>query len=162
MSNYHEGRLFLESGDYKTAQTCFQAGACLGDPRCLYGLLAVAAATGEPVTVHIDRLKMVIDCLLSMAEEKDPDACFIVGRCYETGSALEQNIHAAMKYYTQAAGLGNVDAMYNLGCMYMLFGDGGAKIALDYFRQAADKGCREAKLAMNHYTQAVEMECKNG
>lgn len=74
---------------------------------------------------------------------------FIVARCYETGSAVCLNLHLATEYYTRAANLGNSDAMYNLGCIYMNFVKNEDK-ALSCFRQAAEKGCQDAQKALKH------------
>ena len=61
------------------------------------------------------------------------------------------DISLAMKYYTLAAGKGHLDAMYNLGCLYIRLGESGSSIAKDYFESAANQGHHHAQLALGHY-----------
>ena len=155
MSMYQEGRRFLDQQNFASAKKCFLEGTEAGDPKCAYGLVAAAAAAGEDCSPCLPGLKAVLPQLEAMAENRDGEACFIIARCYETGSAVEQDIPAAMKYYTRAAGQGNTDAMFNLGCIYMNLGPGGVKIAVDYFEQAAQMGNTDAQMALKHYHQTV-------
>ena len=158
MTQYRRGRAHLDQQEFAAAQICFRTGLQAGDPKCAYGLLAAAAGSGEKLETYWKGLEEALPALETLAQEGDSEACFIIGRCYETGSVFQQDIHSAMKYYTKAASVGNADAMYNLGCIYMGFGPGGVRIALDYFQQAAEKGCSEAKAALQHYEQTQKQE----
>ena len=102
---------------------------------------------------YLDGLKKALPELERLAGSRDPDACFIIGRCYETGSIYEPDIRLAMKFYTRAAGMGNTDAMFNLGCIYMKLIPGGEQIALDYFQRAVERGCVDAKNALKYYEE---------
>ena len=147
MNEYKKGREHLEKKAFSAAKECFLTGADQ-DPKCVYGLVAASAAAGESFGQELKRLEDVLPELMRLAESKDAEACFAVARCYETGTVLERDIPAAMKYYTRAAALEHPDAMFNLGCIYMMLGDG--KIAQSYFKQAASLGCVEAVQALRH------------
>ncbi len=147
MEYYMQGKAALDAEQYDEAESLFRAGAVQADVRCYYGLLAVSAMQGRDCREEMEQMKRVWDRLVKMAEEKDPDACFILGRCYETGSAVDADIQEAMRYYTRAAGRGNLDAMFNLGCIYIRMGRGGRAIAGDYFREAAERGHSSAREA---------------
>ncbi len=138
MDYYRQGKDLLDQEAFQEAETAFRAGEAQGDVRCRYGLLAAAAMQGRDSTGEIQGLKQVWPRLEAM--DQDPEGCFILGRCYETGSAVVQDISLAMKFYTRAAGKGHLDAMFNLGCIYMQMGPGSKKLAQDYFRQAAEQG----------------------
>ena len=158
MTQYQMGRAYLDKQAFAAAQNCFREGLQAGDPKCAYGLLAVAAGSGEALEAYWKGLEKALPGIEMLAQEGDPDACFVLGRCYEMGGIFQQDIHSAMKYYTKAAVSGHADAMYNLGCIYMGMGPGGVGIALDYFRTAAEKGCCEAKDALQHYEQTQKQE----
>ncbi len=147
MDEYKEGRKCLDEHDIAAARRYFQAGTDKKDPRCIYGLFAVSSIVNIDVANHLEKLKAAFPLLVALAKGGNSDACFIVARCYETGSAVCLNLHLAMEYYTRAANLGNPDAMYNLGCIYMNFGKNEDK-ALSCFRQAAENGCEDAKKAI--------------
>ena len=153
-SNYLQGRTFLEQNNPSAAQVCFQSGADLGDPKCIYGLVAVAATTGVLTSSLLAELESTIPALMALAQDGDAEACFIVARCSQTGSGMPQDPVMAVAYYIRAASLGDRDAMFNLGCFYMQQGPEGETSAVDWFQKAADAGCPEAKSALEHYYQA--------
>lgn len=150
-TNYHHGRALLEENNLSAAKACFQAGADKGDPKCVYGLLAVAATQGENLETAKKQLEGVMGQLTDMAQRADSDACFIVGRCYETGCGVPQDMITAVAYYSRAASLGNADAMFNMGCFYMHQGCEGEKLAVQCFQKAADGGHPDASRALEHY-----------
>lgn len=153
MDHYYLGKAYLDNSAYRKANDHFVLGWESGDLRCAYGLLAIAATIGDDLTESVERLKKVFPDLEKQANQHDREACFILGRCYETGSAVLKDIPTAMKYYTQAATQNHLDAMFNLGCIYMSLGTGGERIAADYFEQAAQLGHQRSQLALNHYRQ---------
>lgn len=155
MNYYHQGKALLDAGSIKEAAYLFAQGLTDHDPHCAYGLLAATAMQGEDCSAAIAQLGKVWPQLQALANDGESDACFILGRCYETGSCVEPDIHEAMRCYTQAAAKGNLDAMFNLGCIYIQFGGSGTLIARDYFQSAAEQGHCHAQLALSHY-YAVE------
>lgn len=151
MNLYCQGKALLDSGNIDEAMRAFIQGQEAGQIYCAYGLLAATAMGGGDCTAAIVQLRSVLPQLLRMADDGDVDACFIIGRCYETGCAAVPDIQEAMRYYTRAAAKGNLDAMFNLGCIYIRFGGSGALIVRDYFHAAAGQGHRYAQLALSHY-----------
>lgn len=150
MDHYKTGKRQLSAGDAVAAKASFEAGSMQGDIRCIYGLLAVAAVTHSNASVPLERLYETMPQIMQKADGGDSDCCFILGRCFETGSAVKQDMPSAIKYYTKAAELGDADAMFNLGCIYIRMGEVGRNIARDYYKSAAHLGCDDAKRALEH------------
>lgn len=148
MEHYKKGKALLDAFALQDARETFQEGLQGGDIRCAYGLLAAAAMAGESMDEPLARMEKLIGEIRGEADRGDADCCFILARCYETGSAVQQDIPLAMKYYTKAARHGNADAMYNLGCIYISMGKGGRTLARDYFAEAAQAGCVQAEAAL--------------
>lgn len=154
MDHYKAGRECLSRHAPEEARACFQQGIDAGDPKCAYGMVALAATAGENMHAPMARLRQIFPQLQEAADQADTDACFITARCFETGSGTAQDIHAAMKYYTRAAMKGHADAAFNLGCIYMNMGPGGEPLALDFFRQSAENGCADAQFALGYYCES--------
>lgn len=155
MDYYKLGRKSLDVQNLSGAQTLFRAGLAEGDPRCAYGLVAFSAMSGEPMEQPLEKLQKSLPAIQSLAEHGDADACFILGRCHETGSVSPQSLPDTIRWYLQAASLGHADAMFNLGCIYMTLGPEAEQLALDQFRRAADNGSREAALALEHHRRSL-------
>ena len=151
MDYYKLGRQNLDAQNLSTADDLFLTGFAQGDLRCAYGLVALAAISGKPMEQPLEKLRESLPVIESLAEHGDAEACFILGRCHETGSAAPQSLPDTIRWYLQAASLGHADAMFNLGCIYMTLGPEARQLALDQFRQAADHGSQNAKLALAHY-----------
>lgn len=150
MEHYKTGKRQLSAGDAVAAKASFEAGSMQGDIRCIYGLLAVAAVCHSDISAPLERLYEVMPQITQKANDGERDYCFILGRCFETGSAVKQDMPLAIKYYTTAAELGDADAMFNLGCIYIRMGEVGRNIARDYFKSAANLGCDDARRALEH------------
>lgn len=151
MDHYKSGRECLARNAIEEARAVFLQGISLGDAKCAYGMVALAATAGEDLAAPIAQLQQVFPQLQEAAESADPEACFMVARCYETGSCVAQDIPAAMKYYTRAAMKGHADAAFNLGCIYMNMGPGGETLGLDFFGRSAEAGCADAQFALGYY-----------
>jgi len=151
MNYYLMGRKKLDENDFSLAESAFRDGMVAGDSRCAYGLVALAARKGEPLEDALKVLEDRLSEIRDMAENQDGEACFILGRCYETGSALSRSIPDAIVWYTRASGFGNADAMFNLGCIYMELDPDAKLLAVEQFRRAAECGCMEAKAALEFY-----------
>ena len=151
MEYYRTGRSFLDGRDWTAARNWFQAGLEHGDHRCAYGLTALAAMTGEPTAEGLGKLAEVLPEIQTMAERGDADAAFILGRCHETGCAMTRSVPEAITWYLRADSLGNVDAMFNLGCVYLSLGPEAEGLALTQFRRAAEHGSADAQRALEHH-----------
>lgn len=76
------------------------------------------------------------------AAETFAPAAFVLGRIYDVGNYVPQDLQKAAEYYLKAANLGDSLAMYNLGTMY-LNGEGVDKNTdkgIYYLKKAAEKG----------------------
>lgn len=155
MDDYRKGRILLEQGELAAAREVFQKGI-KNDPKCYYGLLVVAIKDRQDPAAAAEQLHKAVPILQEMASNADAEACFILGRCSETGIAMLQDIPEAMVWYTRAAGLGCADAMFNLGCIYISHGS--EDVAVQYFERAARLGCIEAQKAAEHYFQTKQKE----
>ena len=147
---YTYAKKMLDQGFIKAAEEAFKNGVQNGDVKCFYGLVAVAAITGTDMESPIDKLRCVLPDIMKSCVNNDPDACFIIGRCYELGLGVAPNLCSAMYYYEKAATMGSPDAMYNMGCIYMSSAPCGVEMALSWFHKAADCGLPNAYRALSH------------
>ena len=74
-------------------------------------------------------------------------ALFYLGLFYNNGYYAKKDIEQAIKYYQQAADLGNETAMFNLGILYFHGNDvtKDDKIAFDYFYDSSEKNYPRAQ-----------------
>ncbi len=152
MNHYTHGRQFLQQEQYPEAEAAFSAGRAEGDIRCIYGLMAVRAARGDDFSAESADLALVFAELEAMADRGDASAAFIIGRCYETGSATNADLEKALAYYARSADGGDADALFNLGCMYMQLGSCGRDTARVLYEQAAAQDHPRAIKALQHLT----------
>lgn len=92
------------------------------------------------------KMKTVDDKSFAMfmesAEAGHPFACFNVGRCYETGAAVEKDLEKAYDWYRKAASGGDINAWLALGKMFDTgtYVERDAEQAAMWLERAADKG----------------------
>jgi TPR repeat protein len=80
--------------------------------------------------------------LLPLAEEGEPSARNVMGRMYELGLGVEQDLKAAAHWFELGARAGNSEAQNNIAVMYSL-GQGvqlSPRLAMQWYRRAADGG----------------------
>lgn len=140
----------LNVGDIQAAFDLFAQGAAKGEVKCVYGQICARALQEKEFDEFIPIMQNALDELLCNAQDGDSDACFIIGRCYEKGIAVMQNIENAKQFYTRSSELGNTDAMFNLGCILMAEGKPD-EAAAKYFLPASKLGNESAKRAFEHY-----------
>lgn len=93
----------------------------------------------------------------------NPEAQFALGRIYETGEQVGQDLAAAAMWYERAAAGGHAHAQYNLGA-FRANGQGGFQdyaAAATLWRQAADQGLADAQFALGmlyHHGAGVERD----
>lgn len=78
-----------------------------------------------------------------------------LGRIYDVGEQVTQDLSKAAAYYSKAANLGNAQAMYNIGVMYIK-GEGvekNATLGMDYLSKAAKLGDSRAISAIKALRQ---------
>jgi len=82
------------------------------------------------------------------AEKKDPEAIYhLGGRYYSGGLGLQKDVRQAVELYTEAAELGSVEALFNLGVLYYS-GDGVQEDkvkAVQLWSKAAKQGQLESR-----------------
>ena len=86
------------------------------------------------------------------------EAKYRLGRCYEDGIGVSEDVEKAVSYYVEAADGGDADAMYRLGCIYR---DGKGNVqkdtakALYWLDKSAAKGNKEAKSAFDELKKSL-------
>jgi uncharacterized protein len=77
----------------------------------------------------------------------DDHALVNMAYMYQNGQGVEKNIHRAIELYEKAAEKKNIDALYNLGCIYFSGVEGKVDLekAKNYFKEAANQGDTEAE-----------------
>lgn len=81
-------------------------------------------------------------CWYEKASDTFAPSAFALGRIYDVGEVVLQDLPKAFRYYLKAANLEHSQAMYNLGAMY-LYGDGVEKSVeqgIAWLQKAAQKG----------------------
>lgn len=151
MNYYKKGRKYTDKGRFHLAKGFFEIGISKGCPKCAYGIFALKMSIGADARYEWEYFVDKLSEIDELAKNTDADACFIMGRCFETGCGGECDINKAAYWYEKAAGLGNVDAMYNLGCMYI--NDDNMKDiqkGVVYFKRAANANLKEAQFNLAH------------
>ena len=87
-------------------------------------------------------------------EKKDPDAIYLLGNLYLGGElGLQKDVRKAIKLYTEAAALGSVEALFNLGSAYEQ-GEGVGQDrtkAVHFWSKAAMQGHVESRYQLGYY-----------
>lgn len=108
-----------------------------GDPRALKGLAYMRLDPNESrydPAIAVELLKRA-----SMLE--DPEAKFELGRLYEKGMGVDQNVERAIELFHESADAGFPDALNDLGFLYFQGGLGivrDQRTAIHYFERAAE------------------------
>ena len=156
---YKTGRAFLDDGKYEEAEQVFRQGVNQGDPRCAYGLFVALLARGMITEQAVEEFIEHLPEIMELANEGDAAALFIIGRCYETGCGLCQNLSEAIRCYQIASARGNIDAHFNLGCIYTFEKSvEDRKKGLAHFRVAAAFGSREAAYNLEKLSRQTKYE----
>ena len=99
------------------------------------------------------RLRLSIRRLKNIKErQRDANAQYNLGGCYENGTGVTVDQREAVKWYTRAAEAGYMDAQFNLGLCYYK-GTGvtyDLREAVKRFTRAADAGIAEAQDILDH------------
>ncbi len=146
MNYYKKGRRAADRNRDRLAETYFQRGLLHGDLKCAYGVFALRMKTGADAREAWESFVQMLPQICLLAEQRDGDACFILGRCYETGCGGETDMELAKRWYTAGALLGCLDAAYDLGCLYCRMGGReNVQRGIGWFRLAAEKNHKEAQ-----------------
>ena len=159
-SRYQKGRYCLDRGRLGEAERLFREGAALGEVKCLYGIAASLLAADRDAEEAVAVLREAIPKIERLAEEGDGEACFLLGRCRETGCGLPPDRGEAIAWYRRAADLGSGDALFNLGCLMAedpAFLD---KAVQTFFLPAAEAGSYSAQMAVGYYYEQRHDEAR--
>ena len=94
--------------------------------------------------------------------EHRADAKYQIGNLYRLGFGVKQDFIEAVKYYNQAADLGNVEAQVTMGQIYFCgpVSMQDSVLAFKYFQLAAEKGHAEAQIMLGKmYATGVGGAC---
>jgi len=86
-----------------------------------------------------------------LAETGDPEACYNLGWMYHNGYGLTINDQEAEKFWQKAAARKHAEAMFSLGNLYSLGGQGVPRDytrAIYYWTKAAELGHKDARSAL--------------
>jgi TPR repeat protein len=114
------------------------------------------------------------------ADQGNAQSQYDLGRMYEEGQGVKQDVGKAMQYYLKSALQGHAKAQYDLGLMYSKLPANKKneeeaikwiQTAMDGFRQAAEKGDAEAQCRLgeiydiakkeSHRYDTLKNECQN-
>jgi hypothetical protein len=105
-------------------------------------ILGTGAWAGDHASTNLVISSEQFKALTDKAKTGDPDAEFILGRCYFQGLGVTQNKTEALKWFEKAADQGIVEAEMMVGISYWT----GVDVKMDaargvkWFRKAADQG----------------------
>src|SRR5581483_3561075 len=159
-ADYQAAEKAMEAGDFATAVPLLDAEARLGNPVAAYNLGRIyeqgtvgapdyqKAAAYYKIGADLDTAPHFDGGALGSNGAKLIQAAemysqFSLGRLYEAGRGVPQDLQQATSWYIRAADLGHPTAALHLGRM---FRDGGpglppdGKLAQQYFQQAGDAG----------------------
>lgn len=121
--------------------------------------VSVRAATPEETlnrawkAFNIGQYATTLRLVQPLASEGNPRAQVMLGRCYESGLGVEQNMETAAQWYALAAEQNDGEAQLLLAYAYQsgigVPQDGA--LALQWMRRAADGGLPEAAYALSQY-----------
>jgi len=75
--------------------------------------------------------------LLLSCDKGEDNACFKIGEKYARGNNVDKNYEIAIKYFIKSCNLGNIEASYKLGIIYVM-GRKNRKKAVKFYTIACD------------------------
>lgn len=125
-------------------------------------LVTVAQASTRKGVSAFQRGKYdeAVKLLAPEADKGDPDAMYILGKIYASGSGVEKDIGKAAGYFQKAAELGHAEAQQSLGSALML-GDGIDQDmieALKWFIISARNGNKDGGTYANNVSRFMSRE----
>ncbi|MBQ7273311.1 MAG: SEL1-like repeat protein [Bacteroidales bacterium] len=100
--------------DKKKAHALYKKSASMGSSLAEY-YVALDMFNGEGVKQN---KKKAIKSFMKLADERLPDALLMLGECFLVGDAVAKDESLAIKYYTEAASLGETLSQWRLGYHY--------------------------------------------
>lgn len=147
---YYRGQGVVQ--DYETAFELYRRSADQGNPYADYEL-AKMFRDGIGTQKNADKAGEHFKCAFTgfsslEAESHDDKLQYRIGQMLYTGTGIKQDIPAAMTYFEKAAKVGNVNAQYMLGKLWLETGTGDPEQAIEWLTKAADGGNAAAQYAL--------------
>jgi enhanced entry protein EnhC len=137
--------------DYANARMGYELAASKGDPVGLFNL-GLMYEQGKGMPENLEKAKS----LYSKAAEAGHAQSMVQLAGLYLNAKEDRDEDEALIWYKKAAALGDRDALYQLGFFFEtgVAGDSNPSEALQYYRQAADKGNEKAVSALARLGQA--------
>lgn len=104
----------LGKKDIKIAEKWFRKAAMQGDSTAQFELAKICLDHNDQKSID-----EALWWLQEAAEQECGEACFLLGKCYEYGTAVDQNYKKAAEWYLKGATeCGELDCIYHLGFLY--------------------------------------------
>ena len=149
-SLYYRGQGVVQ--DYETAFELYRRSADQGNPYADYELAKMfrdGIGTQKNTDEAGEHFKRAFTGFSSLeAESHDDKLQYRLGQMLYTGTGTQQDIPAAMTYFEKAPKVGNVNAQYMLGKLWMETGTGDPEQAIEWLTKAADGGNAAAQYAL--------------
>ena len=138
--------------DYETAFELYRRSADQGNPYADYEL-AKMFRDGIGTQKNMDKAGEHFKCAFTgfsslEAESHDDKLQYRLGQMLYSGTGTPMDIPAAMTYFEKAAKVGNVNAQYMLGKLWLETGTGDPEQAIEWLTKAADGGNAAAQYAL--------------
>lgn len=152
-SLYYHGQGVMQ--DFKTALGLYIHSAKQGNPYADYSLDKMyregigTVKNIEEADKYFKRAYVGFSTL--ERESHDDKLQYRIGQMLYTGTGIEKNITSAISYFEKSAKLGNVNAQYLLGKLWLETGTGDHRQAIAWIEKAADGGNGAAQYALAKY-----------
>lgn len=147
---YYRGQGVVQ--DYETAFELYRRSADQGNPYADYELAKMfrdGIGTQKNTDKAGEHFKRAFTGFSSLeAESHDDKLQYRLGQMLNTGTGTQQDVPAAMVYFEKAAKVGNVNAQYTLGKLWLETGIGDPEQAIEWLTKAADSGNAAAQYAL--------------
>ncbi|ERI89931.1 Sel1 repeat protein [Clostridiales bacterium oral taxon 876 str. F0540] len=147
---YYRGQGVVQ--DYEIAFELYRRSADQGNPYADYEIAKMfrdGIGTQKNTDKAGEHFKRAFTGFFSLeAEGHDDKLQYRLGQMLYTGTGTKQDIPAAMTYFEEAAKVGNVNAQYMLGKLWLGTGTGDPEQAIEWLTKAADAGNAAAQYAL--------------
>lgn len=146
MTNYELGKNEYNNKNYEMALAYYEKDFGY-DPLCTYGIFVLIQIGFVKNLYLIKKVnEKFINDILKIIEisNKDIDynAIYIAGVCSERGIVVERNLEDAIKYYDKCYKHGNLDAGFNMACIYQ--SNSNISMAVEIYEDLVEKKHIEA------------------
>lgn len=148
---------YMRRGEEESAYWEIESGARLRHPECQYKLAWLVL---DKKFIYYHR-QTPLELLLDAADSGYSPAVNDVGYLYEHGITVDKDLETALKWYTKAAKLKNINGIYNHGrCLVCGFGcTPNVKKGMELIRAAMESGMHQAAAFLGKmYDEGIGVE----